>query len=197
MANLIIISGPQAVGKMTVAEKLKVQLDYALLVNHYSKDISNKIFLPKSEAQVELNNSIKNIIFETAIKYNIDIIFTCVTRYDEEKDIEDLNHLKEMFELSGGNFYYVELYTEVQERIRRNTTPHRLECKPSKRNVMKSTYRLLEEMKNHRLNSNENEMLFSTHLKIDNTNLLPEEVANRIINIFKLREKGRANRKKL
>jgi len=187
MANLIVISGPQAVGKMTIAESLKEKLDYSLLINHYSKDISNKIFLPKSEAQLELNNSIKNIIFEIAIKYDIDIIFTCVTRYDIKKDIEDLNHLKEIFELSGGNFYYVELYSELKERIRRNATPHRLESKPSKENIEESTCRLLEKMKNHRLNSNEDEILFPTHIKINNTNLLPEEVASKIINTFKLR----------
>ena len=34
MANLVIITGPMAVGKMTVAEALKEKIDYHLMVNH-------------------------------------------------------------------------------------------------------------------------------------------------------------------
>ena len=44
MANLIIISGPQAVGKMTVAECLKNKIGYSLMVNHDSIELAIKIF---------------------------------------------------------------------------------------------------------------------------------------------------------
>ena len=39
MANIIIISGPQAVGKMTVAEKLKEKIGYSLMINHESIEV--------------------------------------------------------------------------------------------------------------------------------------------------------------
>ena len=55
MANLIVVSGPQAVGKMTVAEKLKEKIGYSLMVNHDSIEVSIKIFESKSPAQKELN----------------------------------------------------------------------------------------------------------------------------------------------
>ena len=44
MANLIVITGPQAVGKMTVAEKLKDLIGYSLMTNHDSIELSIKIF---------------------------------------------------------------------------------------------------------------------------------------------------------
>jgi guanylate kinase len=36
MANLIIVSGPQVVGKMTVAEELRNRIGDSLMVNHNS-----------------------------------------------------------------------------------------------------------------------------------------------------------------
>ena len=46
MANLIVICGPQAVGKMTVAESLRDKLKYNLMMNHDSIEMSDKIFVP-------------------------------------------------------------------------------------------------------------------------------------------------------
>ena len=44
MANLIIVCGPQAVGKMMVAESLRDKLKYNMMMNHDSIEISDKIF---------------------------------------------------------------------------------------------------------------------------------------------------------
>lgn len=39
MANLIIVCGPQAVGKMTVAESLRDKLKYNMMMNHDSIEV--------------------------------------------------------------------------------------------------------------------------------------------------------------
>ena len=44
MANLIIVCGPQAVGKMTVAESIRDKIKYNLMTNHDSIEISDRIF---------------------------------------------------------------------------------------------------------------------------------------------------------
>ena len=72
MANLIIISGPQAVGKMTVAENLRDKIGYSLMVNHDSIEISDKIFKRGSEAQKELKSLIREDVFNLAIAFNTD-----------------------------------------------------------------------------------------------------------------------------
>ena len=186
MANLIIVSGPQAVGKMTVAEHLKDKIGYSLMVNHDSIEVSDKIFERGSEAQKELNKLIRKATFETAINYNKDMIFTFVTAYDQQSDIDYLNGLRTMFENSGGEFYFVELSADIQTRLERNVTPHRLASKFSKNDIERSTYDFIETYKKYRLNSKEGETICPNHLKIDNSNLSPEEVSDIIVRHFAL-----------
>ena len=56
-----------------------------------------------------------------------------------------------------------------------------MEKKASKKDVEWSRANLLDDTKNHRLNSDEGEVWFTNHLKIDNTNLSPDQVADKII----------------
>jgi cytidylate kinase len=186
MANLIIVTGPQAVGKMTVAEKIKEKLGYSLMINHDSIEVSDKIFERGSDAQKELNKIIRAAAFETAVKYNRDMIFTFVTAFDSPEDIEYLNNLRSMFEATGGQFYFVELEADVKTRLERNITPHRLESKYTKNDIETSVRDLLETMKKYRLNSNDGELICPNHLKINNTNLEPEEVARTVVEKFGL-----------
>lgn len=138
MANLIVVSGPQAVGKMTIAEKIKERLGYSLMVNHDSIEVSDKIFGMGTPAQKEVNKLIRKGAFDTAIQYDIDMIFTFVTAFDSLEDIEYLNNLRNMFEATGGQFYFVELEADVKTRLERNITPHRLASKFTKNDVERS-----------------------------------------------------------
>lgn len=45
---------------------------------------------------------------------------------------------------------------------------------------------LLKDAENHRLNSDDREIWFENHIKIDNTNLRSDEVADMVIEQFKL-----------
>ena len=186
MANLIVVSGPQAVGKMTVAEKLKDKLGYSLMVNHDSIELSDKIFGYATPAQKEFNTIIRKGFFEVAVKNNINVLFTFVTAFDSKQDIEYLNNLRKMFEDSGGQFYFVELEADLETRLERNMTPHRLESKYSKNDIERSRKDLLDTMEKYRLNSNEGELICPNHLKINNTNLEPEDVADKVISYFHL-----------
>ena len=186
MANLIVVSGPQAVGKMTIAEKIREQLGYSLMVNHDSIEVSDKIFGMGTPAQKELNKIIRKGAFDTAIQYDIDMIFTFVTAFDSPEDIEYLNNLRNMFEATGGQFYFVELEADVKTRLERNVTPHRLSSKFTKNDVERSQRDLLDTMEKYRLNSNDGELICANHMKINNTNLEPEEVADQVVEYFKL-----------
>lgn len=189
MANLIVVSGPQAVGKMTVAESIKNKIGYSLMTNHDSIEVSDKIFGFGTPAQMKLNDLIRQNVFQIAIENNIDMIFTFVTAFDCQGDIDYLNSLREMFEKTGGNFYFVELEADIETRLQRNVTPHRLESKPSKNNIERSKRDLIETMNKYKLNSNEGETICPNHIKINNTNLSPEEVTNIVIKKFDLKEK--------
>ena len=187
MPNLIVIAGPQAVGKMTVAEKLKEKIGYSWMVNHDSIEVSKKIFDTNERAWRDLNRLIRENVFQTAIKNDVNMIFTFVIAFDMQEDIDYLNRLKNMFEASGGKFYFVELEADLETRLQRNLTPHRLEEKKSKRDVEWSEKELLDCMEKYQLNSNEGEKLFDNQIKINNTDLKPDEVANIVIENFNLK----------
>ena len=186
MANLIIVCGPQAVGKMTVAESLRDKLKYNMMMNHDSIEVSDKIFGFATPAQKEFNKFFREKAFELAVKHNVDMIFTYVCAFDMPEEREYLTGLEEQFTANGGNFYFVELSADLETRLERNETPHRMERKASKRDVEWSKANLLRDAEKHRLNSESDEVWFEHHLKIDNTNLEPDEVADIVIKEFGL-----------
>jgi len=74
----------------------------------------------------------------------------------------------------------------LQARLERNVTPHRLASKFSKNDVKRSIKDLLETAEKYRFNFNKGETICPNHLKINNTNLLLENVVDIIIEKFNL-----------
>ena len=186
MANLIVVCGPQAVGKMTVAEALRDKLHDCMMMNHDSIELSDRIVGFGTPAQKELNGAIRESVFALAVKYNVDLIFTFVCAFDMPEDVAYLKNLEAQFTESGGTFYFVELSAALETRLLRNETPHRMEMKPTKRNTEWSRNDILKTAERYKLNTDEGETLFAHHLKIDNTDLTPDEVADRVIAAFGL-----------
>ena len=187
MANLIVVCGPHAVGKMTVAESLRDKLRYNMMMNHDSIELSDRIFGFATPAQKELNEDIREKVFSLAVKHNVDLIFTYVCAFDEPEEREYLTGLKDLFEQGGGQFYFVELSADIETRLARNETPHRMERKASKRDVAWSRANLLDGAAKYRLNSAEGEVWFENHLKIDNSHLEPDQVADLVIEKYHLK----------
>ena len=186
MANLVVVCGPQAVGKMTVAESLRDKLKYNLMMNHDSIEMSDQIFGFGTPAQKEFNAIFREKAFELAVKHDVDLLFTYVCAFEMPEEKAYLKSLENLFVEKGGAFYFVELRADLETRLERNTTPHRLERKASKRDIEWSKANLLRDMNRHRLNSNEDELWFANYIKIDNTHLSPDEVADIVIEKFAL-----------
>ena len=186
MANLIIICGPQAVGKMTVAESIRDKIKYNLMTNHDSIEVSDRIFGFATPAQKEFNAIFREKVFEIAVNHNIDMLFTYVCAFEMPEEKEYLTGLSDLFTANGGNFYFVELRSDIETRLKRNETSHRMERKASKRDVEWSRSDLLKSAQKHKLNSDRDEIWFENHLKIDNSNLEPDEVADMVIREFNL-----------
>ena len=186
MANLIVICGPQAVGKMTVAESLRDKLKYNMMMNHDSIEVSDRIFGFSTPAQREFNTVFREKAFEIAAKHGVDLLFTYVCAFESPKEKQYLTELATLFRSCGGNFYLVELRADVEVRLARNETPHRMERKPSKRDVAWSRANLLKDAEKHRQNSAEGEFWFENHIKIDNTHLTADAVADTVIEKFGL-----------
>lgn len=191
MANLIIVCGPQAVGKMTVAESIRDKIKYNLMTNHDSIEISDRIFGFATPAQKELNAVFREKVFELAVKHNIDLLFTYVCAFEMPEEKEYLTGLEKLFTSNGGNFYLVELSSNIETRLQRNETPHRMQRKASKRDIEWSRADLLSSAQRHKLNTDREEFWFENHMKIDNSDLEPDAVADMVIREFNLVAKER------
>jgi hypothetical protein len=82
---------------------------------------------------------------------------------------------------------FVELEATQAERLRRNETELRLAEKPSKRDLAASRERLLQNDASYRLNSGGAYDHRPDWLRIDNTSLAPEAVAELVVAHFALR----------
>ncbi len=185
--KLIIIFGPQAVGKMTVGHELEKMTDLKLFHNHMTIELVSPFFSYGSEAGKRLVNLFRKEIFEEVAKSDLEgLIFTYVWAFDQKSDWDYIDNLCDIFESKGGTVYFVELEANVDTRLDRNKHPHRLSHKPTKRNLERSEKDLKDSIEKHRLNSKNGEIKRENYVRIDNTNLSPEETAQKIKEKFQL-----------
>lgn len=184
--KFVIIFGPQAVGKMTVGQELAKLTKLKLFHNHMTIELLEPLFGFSSEAQ-KLSTLFRKEIFKTVAESNLDgLIFTYVWAFDQQEDWDFVRQTCEIFESRGAEIYFVELEADIEERLERNKSPHRLEHKPTKRNVEWSEYELKTSMEKYRLSSHPGEINRENYFKINNTKLSATEVAKLISARFKL-----------
>jgi hypothetical protein len=105
----------------------------------------------------------------------------------DKKSVEDLlEYHKKFFDPNRTEFYFAELVASQEIRLQRNITENRLRHKASMRNTEISNQRIIDNDKNSRCVSNEGEIPFDNYIKIDNTNLAPDVVAQMIKDKFLL-----------
>lgn len=186
--KLVVIFGPQAVGKMTVGQELEKITDLKLFHNHMTIELVAPFFRYGSEVGQRLVDLFRKEIFEAVVKSDLDgLIFTYMWDFDEKADWDYLNDICKIFESKGAPIYFVELEADVNERIKRNKSPHRLQYKPTKRDIEKSERDLIDSMDKYRLNSKKGEIERKNYIRINNTNLNPENVAKIIKESFKFK----------
>jgi hypothetical protein len=185
--TLVFIVGPPAVGKMTVGHELAKRTGLRLFHNHHTIDLVLRFFPFGSPPFGRLVNEFRGRIFEEVAESDLPgLIFTYVWAFDHPGDHAQVARLASVFASRGGRVLYVELQATQEERLRRNETEFRLAEKPSKRDVAASRARLLENDAEYRLNSTGEFEGRADYLRIDNTVLPPETVAERIIGHFSL-----------
>ena len=98
MAKLVLLTGPQAVGKMTVGQELEKITKLKLFHNHMTIDLVSKFFDYGTEVGRKLVLDFRMKILEEVAKGDLDgIIFTCVMAYDIDEDVYIMKKIKEMF----------------------------------------------------------------------------------------------------
>ena len=182
--KLVFIIGNAAVGKMTVGQELMKITDLRLFHNHMTIEPVLEIFGDFNETAI---SRMRHVIFEEFAKSGkYGMIFTCMWAFDMLSDWDYIEYVKSIFEPYNTEFYYVELVASREVRLQRNVTENRLQNKASKRDVDASNQRLINDDKNHRLESFDGEIKFENYIKIDNTELPPDDVAKMIKERFSL-----------
>lgn len=185
--TLVFIIGPPAVGKMTVGHELARRTGLRLFHNHHTIDLVLNFFPFGTPPFGRLVEEFRRRIFEEVAESDLPgLVFTYVWAFDHPPDHASVARLADIFASRGGRVVYVELEAALDERLRRNETEFRLAQKPSKRDVAFSRRMLLEHDAQYRLNSGGEHDHRPDWLRIDNTALPPEEVAERIIHHFSL-----------
>jgi len=186
MKKFVLIFGPHAVGKMTVGQELAKKTGMQLFHNHMSIEPYLKQFKDDLEGRARMTDIHRKKVFDEFMENDEKgLMFTFIWHFDDESHKKEVNTLEQMFADRGIEVYFVELEADKDVRLQRNTTPNRLEHKPSKRDIELSERILEEKEVAHRLNSDPSEVQKKNYLKINNTNIDPSVVAEMIIDRFK------------
>ena len=183
--RLLIVTGPPAVGKMTVGRAVADRSSFRLFHNHHTIEMLLDVFDYGTPSFRTLNSEFRRRVIEEAAESGTDLVFTYVWGMDAASEAEYLERLVEPYD---GHVAVVELVAGLETRLARNRTEHRLAEKKSKRNVDWSDANVLELEAEHRMTSSPGldapaERLLARwpHLVIDNTDLSADETAERIL----------------
>lgn len=179
--KLVLIVGDGAVGKMTVGQELQKITDLRLFHNHMTIEPVLEVF---NDFNVDVILKLRYLIFEEFVKtQNYGMIYTCMWAYDCQEDWDIMNKILGIFE--GAEIYCVELTAPLDVRLQRNVTENRLKNKASKRDIEASNARLIH-YANQRFISRDGEIPIQNFMRIDNSNLDADVVAQMIKEKFDL-----------
>ena len=125
------------------------------------------------------NFSSAPLLEEVASSDSPGLIFTYVWAFDQANDDAEVEAYSAIFKQRGGAVYYVELQASQAVRLQRNQTEFRLAEKPFKRDLVESRRQLIA-LDDYQLDSGSRFEGRADYLRIDNTDLSPEDVPDKI-----------------
>ena len=169
--KLVIIYGPEASGKLTIAKALAQKTGFRLFHNHVSVDVAKALFDFGDEAFSQLIWDVRLLVFEYAARAKLPgLIFTWA--YSHPDFLPYLDRIRSVMANYQVEICYVFVSCSVEELKRRVVQQDRSTV--GKINSIEALERQLDK-KNHQVNPD------TDSLVIDNTNLSPEDVAHKIM----------------
>lgn len=173
--KLILIYGPPAVGKLTVAQELSKLTGYKLFHNHLVADLVTSVFEFETTQFTDLSMEFKYKIVEEAAKSNTSLIMTLVYGVETIKGSREDEFIKGLIarvERYGGEIVFVKLTCSKEEQLKRLGDESRKMFKkikdPEVLKKVEAACKLDEKI------------AFVDSLVIDNTNLSAEDTAQKI-----------------
>jgi hypothetical protein len=191
--HLVFVFGPPAVGKMTVGRALAARTGYKLLHNHMTVEPVLEIFEFGSPPFVRLVAEFRRRVLEEALAADLaGLVFTMVWGLELDEDRALVSSYVDLVHAAGGRVSFVELSADLGERLVRNRTELRLAEKRSMRDPELAHGIVLALEESHVMNTGGERTVAQDvldgreHLRIDNTALSADEVADRVVAALRL-----------
>ncbi len=188
--DFVFVFGPPAVGKMTVGRAVCDLTGFKLFHNHLSIEPILEVFEFGSPPFFRLVAELRRRVIEEAVLADLSgLVFTFVWPLDDAGDARLVSSLVDIVDAGGGTVHFVELAAEFDVRRQRNASELRREHKRVHRDVELSE-RILHESQGMLLNTTVGSALPEaaasvvdgrSYLRIDNTDLEPEDVARQMV----------------
>lgn len=174
--KLIVLYGPPAAGKYTIAKAVAEKTGYKLFHNHLAVDLLKSVFTFGTPDFFRLSQKMRLDIFEQAAKENIPgVIFTFV--YEKKSDDDFIKKLLETVTSNGGEVVFIQIYCEKEELLKRVKEESRKQF-----HKVKSEEGLLKTLAHGDQMSS---IDFVDSTKIDSTNLTAEETISKVLDVIK------------
>ena len=191
--HLVILFGPQAVGKMSVGREIARRTPYRLFHNHATIEPLLEVFDWDTPAFETLKLEFRHRVIEEAVTSGMPgLVFTIVWALELAEDAAYVGHLIAPVVDSGGRVDFVELYADEATRLSREGSSERLAAKPSKRDTDWARGDLIDAGRRHQLSTGPgiDFPLDFSHHRVDNGALTAAEAATRIIDLLAIPRSG-------
>ncbi len=191
--ELLLVTGPPAVGKMTVGRALCARSDFRLFHNHHTIEPLIEVFGHGTPAFDVLNEEFRRRVVEEAARSGTRLVFTFVWAVDLEEDAAIVRALVRPYLDAGLPVSVLELTADLDTRLARNTGADRVAAKPSKADLVWSDAHVREIEQRWRMGTDparasvadavvaEVTATGGGHLRLDNDGLTADEAAVRAL----------------
>lgn len=185
--ELLVVFGPPAVGKMTVGRAIAAASDFRLFHNHHTIEPLAEVFGFDHPSFERLKEAWRTQVLEEAAATGLRLVFTFAWPVDDEEDVAIVRRCIAPYVDRGLRVSFVELHAPLGTRLVRNAGADRVAAKPSKADLAWSDAHV-REVDALRMNTDPDrpghaDVLLGEHrhLRLDNTDLAPEQVAARVL----------------
>ena len=186
--ELLLITGPPAVGKMTVGRAICARSDFRLFHNHHTVEPLLEVFGHGTPPFERLTLEFRRRVLEEAVEHGLRLVFTLVWGVDDPVEAALVGQMVAPYREAGLPVRWVELYADLETRLARNGGADLIAAKPSKADLDWSDSNLRDMEQRLRMNTDPGEPTVADelladveHLRLDNAALTPDEAAQRVL----------------
>jgi len=173
--NLVVLFGPPAVGKLTIARALAARTGLKLFHNHLVLDAITAVHDFRSPGYLRLRESWWLEMFETAAEAGVSLVFTFMPETSVAPGLAD--RIRAAVEPRGGRVRFVELFCSIDVQETRLDAPSRGEF---------AKLRSIEDMRSLRADGWLDYAMPTPELRLDTGALSPATAAARIADSLEL-----------